>query len=127
MRLGEYLTAINHSKENLFDTEDITIEKEYSPYIINRCLSNFPDTIMQANEMNFWCGVDKKMHFDFLVHSIRKRKRFSKWLKDIKPEEFEAVKNYFGYSDRKTKEVMTILSKNDINNIKKDIDTGGKK
>ena len=99
MKLGDYLTAINYSKENLLDTEDEMVEKKYTPFIVNRCLSYFPDTIMQANEMNYWCGVDKKMHFDFLSNSTRKRKRFSKWLKDVKPEDFETVKEYFGYSD----------------------------
>tara|TARA_Y100000310_G_scaffold344041_1_gene454745 strand:+ start:28935 stop:29318 length:384 start_codon:yes stop_codon:yes gene_type:complete len=127
MKLGDYLTAINYSKETLLDTEDDMVEKEYKPFIINRCLSYFPDTIMQVNEMNFWCGVDKKMHFDFLLNSIRKRKRFSKWLKDIKPEDFETVKKYFNYSDKKTKEVMALLTENDIDNIKKDLYKGGKK
>ena len=127
MRLGNYLTAINHSKEHLFDTEDETVEKDYYPYLVNRTLSYFPDTLMQANEMNFWCGVDKKMHFDFLLNSIRKRKRFCKWLKDIKPEDFETVKEYFNYSDKKTKEVMALLNENDISNMKKEMFTGGKK
>jgi len=127
MKLGEYLTAINYSKEPLFDTEDTTVEKEYTPYIINRCLSNFPDTLLQVNEMNFWCSIDKKMHFDFLLNGTRTRKRFSKWLKDVKPEDFAVVKEYFGYSDRKTREVMDILSSDDIANMKLDMDKGGKK
>ena len=127
MKLGEYLTSINYTKETLLDTEDELAEKEYKPFIINRCLSYFPDTIMQVNEMNFWCGVDKKMHFDFLLNSTRKRKRFSKWLKDEKPEDFETVKKYFNYSDRKTKEIMPLLSNEDFENMRKEMFTGGKK
>lgn len=127
MKLGDYLTSINYSKENLLDTEDEMVEKKYTPFIVNRCLSYFPDTIMQVNQMNFWCGVDKKMHYDYLLNATRKRKRFSKWLKDVKPEDFETVKEYFGYSDKKTKEVMSLLTNEDIEGMRKEMFTGGKK
>ena len=126
MKLGDYLNTINHSKENLFDTNDPQVEKEYAPFIINRCLSYFPDTIMQANEMNRLCGIQKKMHYYFLLNSIRKRKRFSKWLKDEKPEDFDIIKKYFGYSDRKTREVVHLISTEDIESMKKQMFTGGK-
>ncbi len=125
MKLGEYLTAINYSKESLMDTEDDWVEKKYQPYIINRCLSYFPDTIIQANQMNRYSDLDKKLQFDYLLNSLRKRKRFSKWAKDEQSEDFEIVKQYFGYNNRKTKEVMDLLSEDDIQNIKEDLFTGG--
>ena len=125
MKLGEYLTAINYSKEPLMDTEDDWVEKKYQPYIINRCLSYFPDTIIQANQMNRYSDLDKKMQFDYLLNSLRKRKRFSKWAKDEQSEDFEIVKEYFGYNNRKTKEVMDLLSENDIKSIKEHLFTGG--
>ena len=68
MKLGEYLTAINYSKEPLMDTEDDWVEKKYQPYITNRCLSYFPDTIIQANQMNRYSDLDKKMQFDYLLN-----------------------------------------------------------
>ena len=95
MKLGDYLNAINFSKKDLMDTEDEQVEKKYLPFIINRCLSYFPDTILQVNEMNLHSNLDKKMQFDFLRHSIRPRKRFSKWLKNEKTEQFEAIKKYY--------------------------------
>lgn len=125
MKLGEYLTAINYSKEPLMDTDDDWVEKKYQPYIINRCLSYFPDTIIQANQMNRYSNLDKKMQFDYLMNSLRKRKRFSKWSKDEQVEDFEIIKEYFGYNNRKTKEVIDLLSENDIENIKQDLFTGG--
>ena len=125
MKLGEYLTAINYSKEPLMDTEDDWVEKKYQPYIINRCLSYFPDTIIQANQMNRYSDLDKKLQFDYLLNSLRKRKRFSKWVKDEQSEDFEIVKQYFGYNNRKTKEIMDLLSEDDIQNIKEDLFTGG--
>jgi len=81
---------------------------------------------MQANEMNRLCGIQKKMHYYFLLNSIRKRKRFSKWLKDEKPEDFDIIKKYFGYSDRKTREVVHLISTEDIESMKKEMFTGGK-
>jgi hypothetical protein len=127
MKLGDYLTAINYSKENLLDSDDTTIEKDYTPFVINRCLSYFPDTILQVNEMNIRPSIDKKMQFDFLLGSIRKRKRFSKWIKDENVEDFEMIRDYFEYSNRKTKEIMHLLTEEDIENIRKEVCTGGQK
>ena len=81
MKLGEYLNAINYTKEPLMDTEDEQVEKKYAPFIINRCLSYFIDTVIYANEINKYSSVDKKMQFDYYRKAIRKRKRFSKWQK----------------------------------------------
>ena len=127
MKLGDYLTAINYSKENLLDSDDTTIEKDYTPFVINRCLSYFPDTILQVNEMNIRPSIDKKMQFDFLLGSIRKRKRFSKWIKDENVEDFEMIRDYFEYSNRKTKEIMHLLTEEDIENIRQEVCTGGQK
>jgi hypothetical protein len=118
MKLNEYLTAINKSKEKLMDTADETVEKEYSPFIVNKCLSYFPDTIFQVNEMNFYSGLDKKIQFNFLQASIRPRKRYSKWMRNTKMKYLEDVKTYYGYSNRKAKEVIRILSKEQLENIR---------
>tara|TARA_R100000152_G_C6766541_1_gene191564 strand:- start:1219 stop:1596 length:378 start_codon:yes stop_codon:yes gene_type:complete len=125
MKLGEYLTAINWSKEQLMDTDDDWVEKKYQPYIVNRCLSYFPDTILQTNNMNRYPDLDKKLQFDYLQNSIRKRKRFSKWAKNEESENFEIVKEYFGYGNRKTREVIDLLSAEDIESIKEELFTGG--
>ena len=117
MKLSDYLNAINHSKKPLMDTEDEMVEKNYLPFIVNRCLSYFPDTILQSNEMNLYSHLDKKMQFDFLKSSIRSRKRFSKWLKTDKSEQLEAVKEYYGYSNRRADEALSILSSEQIEHI----------
>lgn len=125
MKLGEYLNAINYSKKDLMDTEDEQVEKKYLPFIINRCLSYFPDTILQANEMNQHSHLDKKMQFDFFRHSTRARKRFSKWLKPEKSEQLEAVKSYYGYSNKSADEVMSILSPEQLEHICFVVQKGG--
>ncbi len=125
MKLGEYLNAINYSKKDLMNTEDEQVEKEYLPFIINRCLSYFPDTILQANEMNQYSHLDKKMQFDFFRYSTRARKRFSKWLKPEKSEQLEAVKSYYGYSNKLADEVMSILSPEQLEHICFVVQKGG--
>ena len=92
--LKDYLNAINFSKEKLLDTDDIVWEKKYPPYIINKCLSMHYDCIAQANEINGFHFLPKKIQFHFLINSIRKRKRFGgKWLSSTKLKNLEYVKN----------------------------------
>ena len=126
MKLTDYLNAINYTKENLFDTEDHTIEKEYVPFVSNRCLSYFPDTILYVNQMNYHCSLDKKMQFDYLRLSIRKRKRYSKWLKRESVENLELIKEHFNYSDSKAREALEILTPEAIEEIRRNSYRGGK-
>jgi hypothetical protein len=119
MKLGEYLNAINYTKDDLFADEGA--EKGYVPFVINRCLSYFPDTIMQVNELNTNPNVSKKMQFDYLKNAIRKRKRFSKWLKNTKDDRLESIKLHFGYGDKKAFEAMRVLSDEKIDEIHENI------
>jgi hypothetical protein len=126
--LKEYLKAINETKQPLMDTDDLTWEKKYPPYVINRCLSMFYDTLMPANEMNGYHFLPKKVQFDFFINSVRKKKRFGgKWLSKSKINDIEFVKEYYGYSNEKAREALTILSKEQIEGIKKKLNTGGRK
>ena len=93
--LKDYLNSINHVKKNLMDSEDEFWEKKYPAYIINKCLSAFPDTIFYVNEMNRMHFLDNKLQNDFLLNSIRKRKRFAKWMRSSKVKNIEYVKEYY--------------------------------
>jgi hypothetical protein len=125
MKLGDYLNAINYTKEPLLDTDDESVEKGYTPFVVNRCLSYFIDTVLYANEMNRRPETDKKMQFDYLQKSIRKNKRYSKWLKQESVENLDLIKQFYGYSDTKAKEVMDIISDEDIEFMRKKLSTGG--
>ena len=124
--LKEYLKAINQSKEPLMDSEDEMWVKKYSPFISNRCLYPFPDTILLVNEMNIYNGLDNKLQFHFLLNSIRTRKRFAPWLKTSKIKNLETIKKYFGYSDQRAKEVLNVLKDEDISYMKTKLEKGGK-
>ena len=126
--LKDYLKAINESKENLLDTNDITWEKKYPPFVINRCMSMFYDTVMHSNEMNGLHFLPKRMQFHYFINSIRKKRRFGgKWLSQTKLKDLALVKEYYGYSNSKAKEALNILSKNQIENIKIKLIKGGRK
>ena len=126
--LKDYLNAINFSKEKLLDTDDLTWEKKYPPFVINKCLSMFYDCIAQVNEMNGFHFLDKRTQFHFLINSIRKKKRFGgKWLSQTKLKNIEYIKEYYGYSNEKAKEALNILSKEQVEFIKEALSKGGRK
>ena len=126
--LKDYLKAINETKEPLLDTTDETWEKKYAPFVINRCMSMFYDTIMHSNEMNGLHFLPKRMQFHYLINSIRIKKRFGgKWLSQTKLKDLEIVKEYYGYSNAKAKEALSLLSSHQIDNIKLSLRKGGRK
>lgn len=126
MELKEWLKSINLSKKNLIE-ECPELIKEYSPYIINRCLSADVDTILFSNEMNMNSHLDKDMQYSFFLNTIRKRRRYSPWLRKDKIEDLECVKRYYGYSNEKASQALKILSRDQINFIKQRFEIGGKK
>ena len=121
----DYVNAINYTKKNIM-VDDIT-EKSYIPYMVNRQLSYFPDTVLAANEMNRNHHIDNRLQFDFFINIIRKRKRFSKWYKPETVSDLEAVKKYYGYSNEKARQVLTLLNTDQINELKRKVTTGGRK
>jgi hypothetical protein len=120
--LKDWLNSINFTKEDL--SEDIG---SYPPYIINRCLSGHIDCILFANEMNMHSELPKDMQYSFYLNSLRKRKRFSPWLRKDKVKDLECVKQYYGYSNEKASQALKILNKEQLNFIKQRLETGGTK
>lgn len=102
-------------------------EKEYIPFVVNKCLSYFPDTIFYANQINIRPGLDKKMQYDYLRLSVSKRKRFSKWFKEEKNDNIKLIQEYYRYSYRRAKEVLECLTDDNIRTIKDSLKTGGVK
>ncbi len=121
----EYVNAINYTKKDIM-IDDVT-EKGYAPYMINRQLSYFPDTVLAANEMNRNHHLDNRLQFDFFINIVRKRKRFSKWHKPETVSDLEAVKKYYGYSNEKARQVLSLLTTDQINELKNKVMTGGRK
>ena len=120
--LKDWLNSINDTKKDL--SEDI---KSYPPFIINRCLSAYVDCILYANEMNKYHFLDKDMQYSFYLNSLRKKKRFSPWLRKDKVTDLECIKQYYGYSNEKASQALKILSKEQIAFIKQRLEIGGKK
>jgi len=124
--LKDYTNAINYTKEPLLDNEDEEWTKKYPPFIVNKCLAPFPDTILLVNEINQLHHLDKKLQFDFLLNSLRTRKRYAPWLKAKKLKNLEYVKEYYGYNNEKAKLALDLLNDEQISAIKRKLYKGGK-
>jgi Holliday junction resolvase RusA-like endonuclease len=124
MNFFDYLNSINYSKKDIM-VDDIA-EDEYNPFMVNRGLSYFQDTVLYANEMNKYHNLDHRLQFDFLINIVRKRKRFSKWNKNTDPDALNVVKEYYGYSNEKARQVLSLISNEQIQELKKRMFKGGK-
>lgn len=120
----DFVNSISFNKTDLFT--DPQADKDYIPFVINRQLSYFPDTIMYANQINQHPLIDKRWQFTFYLHALSKRKRFSKWAK--KPaisDDAIAVANYYKYSLAKAVDTLSLLTDDQLQLIKQHMDKGG--
>ena len=124
--LKDWLNSINFNKENLIK-ENPDIVKQYPPFIVNKCLSGHIDCILFANEMNKHHSLDKDMQYFFYLNSVRKRKRFSPWLRKDKIKDLDCIRQYYGYSNEKASQALKILTPEQIKFIKQRLDIGGSK
>ena len=121
----EYVNAINNTKKDIM-IDDIA-EREYNSFMVNRSLSYFNDTVLYANEMNIHHNIDNRLQFDFLINMVRKRKRFSKWEKVASESDVEVVKEYYGYNNEKARSALSLLTRENLNELKKKVYKGGRK
>ena len=126
MELKDWLNSINYNKDNLIEEDPESISS-YPPYIINRCLSGHLDTVLFANEMNKYSNIDKDMQYSFFLYTLRKRKRFSPWLKKEQVADLDLVKKHYGYSNEKAKVAVSLLTKTQLEYIRNKHDMGGKR
>ena len=124
--LSEILASINNTKEHLY-VDDPDRVKSYPPYIVNRCLSGHIDAILLVNELNRYPNLDKRLQYDFLLNSLRKRKRFTPWLKKEQIEDLDLVKTHYGYSNEKARVALTLLTKPQLEHIRKKHEKGGRR
>ena len=122
--LKDWLNSINQNKKNIYEEDP---DAKYPSYVINRCMSGHIDTVLFANEMNLNHHLDSEMQYSFYLNSVRKRKRFSPWLRKDEIKDLDLVKRYYGYSNEKAKQALRILTKEQLNFIKSKFETGGTK
>jgi hypothetical protein len=118
----DYVTSINHTKKDVMEDE-----KTYNGFMVNRSLSYFSDTVILANEMNRYHHLDSRLQYQFLINMVRKRKRFSKWVKPELENDLESVKEYYGYSNEKARQIMPLLSPSQLQTIREKVNKGGRK
>lgn len=125
-KLGPFdlIKVITHTKD--FQDEQDEFKSAYIPFLINRGVSFFADTLFYANEMNINSHLSKKQQFDYLFHSIPARKRFAKWpKKNAEDENLEMVKQFFGYNNDKAKSALNLLNETQLKTIKESFIVGG--
>lgn len=120
----DFLNSINSTKVNLLDKDPENI-KQYNSFLVNRSLSYFPDTVLISNEMNRLHHVDARLQYDFLINIVRKKKRFSKWDKP-QSTDIECIKEYYGYSDSKAKQIIGLLTSAQLQELKNKVNKGGR-
>ena len=116
----ELIKSISSTKKDILENE-----KDYNAFMVNRGLSYFPDTVLYANEMNKFHHLDSRLQYQFLINTIRKRNRFSKWNKSVESENINAIKKYYNYSNEKARDVLPLLSNKNLNIIRGRINHGG--
>jgi len=123
----DFVSQINGAKKNLIVESDdpAQAEKDYVPYLTNRALSYFADAIFQANNMNMYPDLDNRLQFDFLLNSVRRRKRFAKWVKPEPIEDIEVVQQYYQYSTKQARQVMHLFTDEHMSSMKQELQTGG--
>ena len=128
MKPFDYINSINYTKKNLMtDSEnDKLAESSYVPFITNRTLSYFADTLFYSNEINQHHHVDHKLQYDYLINSVRPKKRYAKWVKVQDSDDLEIVKLYFGYSTNKALQALKVLSLKQLEIITKKVTRGVK-
>jgi hypothetical protein len=120
----DYVNEILQGKKQLMVDEQT--EAVYAPFLINRALSYHKDCIMYANEMNRRHQLDRAMQNDYLLNTVRSKKRpFNKWVKPEKSEDLACVKTYYGLSDAKAREALRLLTEEQIQELKEKTDIGG--
>lgn len=123
-----FVKSVTQTKENLMrDTEnDALAEKAYTGFIVNRALALYCDTVLYANEMNMRSHLDSKLQYEYYLNIIRKSARYEKWIKTEGSDDLEAVKQFYGFSNEKAKQALTVLTADQLMTIKKKLDTGGR-
>ena len=123
----DFLNEINNGKKNIItESEDPEAAvKFYTPFVVNKGLSYFVDTVLLANEINQRHEADYKLQFEFLLNSIRKRKRFSKWFKKEQDGNLDIIMNYYGYSHEKAEQVLPLFDEHELKIIKDKMFKGG--
>ena len=126
MKPFDFVNSINFTKKNLMrgsDNDELS-EKSYAPYLTNKSLSYFTDTLLYANEMNRMHFLDNKLQYEFFLNSIRKKKRFAKWAKADKNDDLVMVSEYYQISLSKAKEAIRLLSTEQLYTIRNKMEQG---
>lgn len=120
----DFVNSINQTKKDLLKDSEV-LETEYTPFLVNKALSYFPETILYANQISMVPHTENKLQYHYLLNTIRPGKRFAKWVKREDVEDLDAVKQYYGYSTEKAHQALSVLTTDNLHYIKQKLQRGG--
>lgn len=124
MNVFDIVKNITESNEDILVDET---EKDYAPFVVNRALSFNLDCVFIVQELNKYGSLPKRMQYDFLRHSIDKRKRYGRWTKrDTISDDIELIKRAYNYSNEKAQTVLSVMTDKQLLELRQLMDTGGK-
>jgi len=123
-----YVDSVTNTKKNLMrgSANDELAESGYNPFLTNKSLSYHQDAILHSNEMNMYGFLDNKLQYEFLLNSLRKRKRFAKWHKKTEDVSIELIMEYFGYGRSEAMQALRVLTDDQVAMIESFLDKGGR-
>jgi hypothetical protein len=120
-----FIESVSSSKRHLMTDEEE--ERAYVPFLTNRNLSYFPDTIGDANRMNQLGHVPKRLQYDYYFYALRPRKRFAgKWAKPAKSVDLEAIRERYQCNYSRANEMLSLLTPQQLEAIHAALEKGGK-
>jgi len=120
----DILPTIMKTGDNVLFNDNMA--RDYVPWLVNRALAHYPDSLMLANEMNLCPTLDKKLQYEYLLNTVRKYSRKHRWYKrkPVDPD-VETAMEYYGYSEKKAKQVVQLLTREQLDIIRRRLDKGG--
>ena len=119
----DFVSAVSYTKQDIMP--DTLAEKAYNPFITNKALSYHQDAVLFANEMNSRYHLDHRLQFQFLINTLRQRKRFSRWEKSEKFKDLDVVKEYYVCSSKRAEEYLSLLDDDSILKLNENMSKGG--
>lgn len=120
----DFVNNINSSQKTDLMRDDPSLEEEYSPFIVNKALSYFPETVLYSSQMNVYPFIEKRLQYHYLLNTVRPGKRFAKWVKRENVDDVEAVREYYGYNVEKAQQALALLTVDNLNYIKQKLQSG---
>lgn len=115
----DWVKAIGEDKRSLYEEGRV----DYNPFMVNRAFSYYPDTVFYAQDMNLRHHLDNDIQHSYLMGTIRRRRRFSKWAKPPPADPaLEAISRLFDCGLARAKSIARLLNEDDLEELRSSVE-----